>query len=417
MIAEKIYLSLYLQVLLITGLIMLFTREYVGELESFRLEISNIELALLLLYSFLTIIFSFYIYKFLSRKKYRFRNFKISFNKQRFAFFYFVWLLISFIFMKKTGVGVLFSQATSPYSPIFSFLNVNALFPIYYFLFRKSGCNRYIFWLTVALFVAYRLFQGWTGIFLLLFSFEIYIFLKSRVLNIYKRLLLIFLVPFLYILIGGMFYKYLYPIKNQIRGFGVIEINYVEAVVKLTNRMTNFPIAVGTYEKLEEVKKYYMQDNLLVKEFLVFFRPITPRAIMENKEFRSLNNNVLQPFYHNITSLTSSDIGILMYAISLFYCSPLDGVLWLTTSLAMMILAKIFYENIEQERGQFDFIFFLLIFRFFYTASLEHVFTDLIGVFYFVPILLFLGIIRIKKSYISYGKSNFSNNISNKFIP
>lgn len=406
MIAEKTYLSLYAQVLLVTGLIMLFTREYVGELETFHLQISNIELALLLLYSFLIIILSFYIYKLLSRKKYNFKNFTISFNKQRFALFYFIWLLISFVFMMTTGVGVLLSQATSPYSPIFGFLNVSALFPIFYFLFRESTFNRYVFWLTVVLFVTYKMFQGWSGVFLLLFSFELYIFFKNRVLNIYKRVAVIFLLPFLFILIGAIFYQYIYPIKNQIRGLDGSEITYVEAVVKLTNRMTNFPIAVGTYEKLEEVKDYFIQDNLAVKEFQGFFRPITPRTLMENKEFRSLNNNVLQPFYHDITASTSSDIGILMYIISLFYCSPLDAFLWLTTSLVMLIFAKIFYDNIEQERGQFDFVFFLLICSLFYTASLEIVFAyGFFGVLYFIPILLILGIIRIKKNILN--KVNF----------
>ena len=141
MIAEKTYLSLYGQVLLVTGLIMLFTREYVGELETFQLQISNIELILLLLYSFLSIILPFYMYKLLSSKKYYFKNFTISINKQRFELFYLIWLLISFVFMITTGVGVLLSQATSPYSPIFSFLNVSALFPIYYFVFRESTFN------------------------------------------------------------------------------------------------------------------------------------------------------------------------------------------------------------------------------------------------------------------------------------
>lgn len=406
MIAEKIYLSLYTQVLFVTGLIMLFTRKYVGELEPFHLQISNIELAFLLLYSFLTIILAFYLYKLLHRKKYNFKNFTISFNKQRFALFYLIWLLISFIFMITTGVGVLLSQATSPYSPIFSFLNVSALFPIFYFVFRESTFNRYVFWLTVVLFVVYKMFQGWSGVFLLLFSFELYIFFKHKVLNIYRRIAVIFFLPFLFILMGAIFYQYVYPIKNQIRGFGGNEITYIEAVVKLTNRMTNFPIAVGTYEKLEEVKDYYMQANLAVKEFQGFFRPISPRILMENKEFRSLNNNVLQPFYPDITASTSSDIGIFMYAISLFYCSPLDAFLWLTTSLVMIIFAKIFYDNIEQERGQFDFVFFLLIWSFFYTASLEIVFAyGFFGVLYFIPILLTLGIIRIKKNNLD--KVNF----------
>ncbi len=205
---------------------------------------------------------------------------------------------------------------------------------------------------------------------------------------------------------GSIFYQYVYPIKNKIRGLDGREITYIEAVVKLTNRMTNFPIAVGTYEKLEEVKDYYLEDNITLKEFQSFFRPISPRTLMENKEFRNLNNNVLQPFYNDITAATSSDIGILMYAISLFHSSPLDAFLWLTISLIMLIFAKIFFDNIEQERGQFDFVFFLLICSLFYTASLEIVFAyGFFGVLYFIPILLFLGIIRIKKNV--FNKESF----------
>lgn len=398
MLAEKIYLSFYIQVLIIIAFYILITGSYSGELHSFLLDISIFEVLILMIYSILSFVLLYYVYKIMVKKKLTLKSYKFRFNIKKFANFYFILLIISFIFMLSTGVGVVLSHATSPYSVIFNLFNVSVLFPIFYFLLRKSeDINIKYFWTIVIVFILYKLLQGWSGIIFTIFIFEVYFYYKDRYINKIKQIVIILLLPLIFILVGAKVYQEIYPIKNEIRGLGYHEIDYSNGLVKLVNRLTYFSISVGAYSKIDEIKEFYKKENIVLKESIGTFRPITPRFIMENKEFRSLNNNVLQPFFNDITPYTSSDIGIIMYAVNLFNASLLDGIVWIIILIIILFSSKFVYDNLSQYNGQFNFLFFILILKICTTASPEIIVGYyFFGILYFIPVLFILGILKLK---------------------
>jgi hypothetical protein len=400
MLVEKIYLSFYIQAIIIVASYMIFNGVYTGELHNSLLDTSGGEVFVLMLGSILSFIIAYYLYKVTIRKKIVYKKFTFKLNLTAFANFYFILLIASFIFMITTGVGVVLSHATSPYSLIFNFLNVSVIFPIFYFLLRESKeISKKYFFLIVAIFILYKLLQGWSGIILTIFIFELYFFYRNKHISKVKKIALIIFLPLLSILIGAKLYQEIYPIKNEIRGLGYHQIEYTDGLVKLVNRLTSFPISVGAYSKIDEIGEFYKEEGVFLKESVGTFRPVAPRAVMENKEFRSLNNNVLQPFFYNITTFTSSQIGILMYIANLFNASLIDGLVWIFLSSIMLFIAKFLYDNLSQFRGQLNFLYFMLILKFFVTASPEIVFGyHFFGILYFIPIFFILGILKIKKN-------------------
>ncbi|MFK7779652.1 MAG: oligosaccharide repeat unit polymerase [Candidatus Gracilibacteria bacterium] len=399
LLAEKIYISFYIQALVIIAIYMMFTGRYAGELHNFSLDITKEEVFILMIYSILSFIFAYYLYRMTIKKRLIIKKYVFKLNIVFFTNAYFILLITSFIFMINTGVGIVLSHATSQYSIIFGFLNVNTIFPFFYFLVRKSKeISRKYFFIIVTTFLIYRLLQGWSGIILSIFIFELYFYYKNKYIGKLKQIAIIVFLPLLFIFIGASLYQKVYPIKNEIRGLGYQNINYADGLVKLVNRLTYFPISVAAYSKMDEIKEFYQKEDIFLKESKGIFRPIIPRSIMENKEFRSLNNNVLQPFFPDITPYTSSDIGILMYVASLFNANWIDGLVVIILLITMLFIAKLVYDNLSQVRGQLDFLYFLLIVEIFTTTAPEIVFGyHFLGIFYFLPVLLIFGILKIQR--------------------
>jgi len=121
---------------------------------------------------------------------------------------------------------------------------------------------------------------------------------------------------------------------------------------------------------------------------------------MENKEFTSLTNDVLKTFYSDIRPTTSSDIGFLMYSYLLFFIDPVQAFIFIELALVLLIFGKITFDSLEQYPGQLRLLWFLLLFKFFYTASLEVVFSGMIGfIVFFIPLLFLFRIFKVKGIY------------------
>jgi hypothetical protein len=178
----------------------------------------------------------------------------------------------------------------------------------------------------------------------------------------------------------------------------VPEQSYIEGAMKLTSRLTNFPIAVGVYEKNQQVNRLYFEDEVAFKELQGFFRPITPRFIMPEKEFRSLNNNSRQAFIPGLSATTSNSFGAPIYSLTLFSISFLEGATWLFLSLLLLALMKIIFDKIEKYRGQMNILFFILLFDFYYAGALENFMGGTYAYMIFIlPTLLVLRIAKPKK--------------------
>lgn len=403
-IPEKIYVSLCITSLTLVAIYMIFTKQYAGELSQFQNYNKPIETALLLIYSIFGFIVAYLFYAVTRNRKIYLSTTPLRVNTHRLTSIFFCLVLSQLIFLLVTDVGRVGSQATNLYSPIFALLNVDVFFGFFYFLTRKSArVKKLYFGLVLFTYLVFKLLQGWSGVILVVFFFELYFYFKSRKIRPWCSVVIVVFLPLFLILSGGKLYHYIFPYKFEIRGMGISKINYSESVVHLTNRLTFFPIAVGAYEKNREIKLNILQDDASFREIKGFFRPFAPRFLMKNKEFRSINNLVIQAFYPDVTTTTSSDIGLIMYLITLFSSNMAEGLLWVLFTLVLLVINKIIIDSFEQYRGQLNFLYFLLIMKLYYSASPEMVFSyGSIGLLLLLPLLFVTGTVKIKKRAYEY---------------
>lgn len=401
---ERIYLVLYSFTATIVGLIILYKNEYVGELRGIKTNLMPIEIIVFIVIHIFLYISVYYFYKYTKDKKIKIHNVKLNINISKLNIFFFFLIVADLIFLISTGVGRLFSNASHPLSPVFAIFDATFFFPIYYFLVRENKYKK-LFIFNVILFVLYKILQGWSAILFLIAFYELYMYFKYK--DIRYSIIKIILLPIALIIIGSYFYKYVFEIKMEMRGQPGIQLNYLGSLDELTNRLTNIHMSLGSYEKIDEIRHFYLRENIFLKESQGFFKPILPRLLMENKDFRSLNNNVKQPFYDDFSADTSADIGIIMYTAILFYSDPMQAINYIIFTLLLLFLMKTMLDLLEQQRGQFDFIYFILLFSLVYTASLEHVFArGIFGTLYILPLLFMLGIIKIKLLTLKKGITN-----------
>lgn len=372
---------------------MFYSNEYVGEFSGFKLEITRIELFSIYFISILFMVISYFIYLIFKNRKIYLK--KIYVNKFKLSYFVFFILVAQIIFLYTTGVGRLLSESTSPYSPFFSAFSLSFIFPIYYFICRYSP-NKKFFWLNVFLYCLLEISKGWTSFLLIFFIFELHFFFNKRI-NYVNQLAATFVVLIIIFLLGGKVYQYVEPIKNEIRGLGYKEISFEDAISKFSSRLSYLPIAVGGYERHEKIDSLFSIDDHSFKEVVAIMRPLTPSFIMRDKDFATLNNDVLKLFYPNIRSTTSSDMGFFTYSYLLFYLDPTQFFIFLMLSIFLLIIGKLIFDSFEQFQNQLNLLWFLFLFKFFYTASLEVVFSSMLGfIMYIMPVMFLFGIVKLK---------------------
>lgn len=398
MAAARIFVSLYVVCLFFSIAHMGFIGDYNGELTGFRINMDVTLFILLSLLALISLLMPYFIsFKVLSVVRVSHVLFQVK--ELRFSLFFLIWVTLNHIFLFSAGVGRVLSESSSPYSPIFNLFLIDSLFYIYFFLFRE-GLYKKVFFINVVLFLTLKVLQGWSSIILVVFFFELFFYLKRS--DNFKNIGWVGSIAFSLILLfaGSFLYKYVYAIKNEIRGIPVSELTYIESIDKLSSRLTYLPIALGGIEKKADVVNYYLEEKMEYKEALASLRPLLPVGVMGDKDFRSLNNNVLQPFYPDITIRTSSDMGFFVYSYLLFSASPLDFLLWILTSISFFLVVWYVYQSFEVKKNDFSFLLFLMLFGFFYTASVEFVFSVyLIKIVFFIPVLWFFGVIKIRPRF------------------
>lgn len=183
----------------------------------------------------------------------------------------------------------------------------------------------------------------------------------------------VFVIPMVVIFLGGFVYQQVYVIKNHIRGnLAIMDISYLEGVQHLSTRLSMNSMSLGAYQNVDRIVDLYRAESLSLKESKALLRPVLPGQLMD-KNFRSLNNNIVQSYTPTITASTSSDFGIVMYYWVLGNASMYDAILSLILTLVFIVLAKIYFDTMCNGSGKFDFLFFLILFKFTYTVSLENV--------------------------------------------
>lgn len=376
---------------------MIFTGIGVGGAEDLRLTVSSMEIFILLLITILIFLFGYLFYVKTRRIKGIFLFPKLSVNTKKFNSFFLIIVLANIIFLLSTGVGVVGGSATSSYSWIFSALSIEQLFPFYYLLCREDKGK--LFWGNVILFSLFRILQGWTSFLLTIAIFEMFFFFKRHKLSKLTQISIIFNLPLLFILIGGKVYQYAYVLKNQIRYDITFYLSYIDGTIKFVERISNFPMAVTAYQNLNLIKVLYLSETLPIKEVLSIFRPLIPSFLMSYKEFRPINNVVVQSIYSTVSEATSTGIGLPMYITSLFYTDLASGLIWLFLIFFLFITIRSIMLSVERYPGQLDILYFLLILSVISNGSIEMVFSyGYIKLIYFIPFLLFFKVIKRKFS-------------------
>lgn len=257
------------------------------------------------------------------------------------------------------------------------------------------------FFINVLLFVLLELLKGWSGFLLTIFMFEIYFYIKrnssSRLLKI--PFLFSITLPFILLLSGGFLYKHIYILKNDIRGISVVSDNleYIDAVEMLSDRLTNFSTAAGVYSRYDSVVDIAKLQNEYA-EIKGFFRPLVPNFIMENKSFSALNNSAMLAFFPDYRDDSSVDLGFVMYYYVLFESRVSDAFFIVVFIVFFYVWFSVFFFKILSKNNQnINLLIFIMIFSLLYTSSNEMVFArgNIIILFY-IPMLFLFGIARVK---------------------
>ncbi|WP_238378208.1 oligosaccharide repeat unit polymerase, partial [Yersinia pestis] len=256
------------------------------------------------------------------------------------------------------------------------------------------------FFINVLLFVLLELLKGWSGFLLTIFMFEIYFYIKrnssSRLLKI--PFLFSITLPFILLLSGGFLYKHIYILKNDIRGISVVSDNleYIDAVEMLSDRLTNFSTAAGVYSRYDSVVDIAKLQNEYA-EIKGFFRPLVPNFIMENKSFSALNNSAMLAFFPDYRDDSSVDLGFVMYYYVLFESRVSDAFLSLFLSFFLCVVLSVIFKILSKNNQNINLLIFIMIFSLLYTSSNEMVFArgNIIILFY-IPMLFLFGIARVK---------------------
>ncbi|WP_162788058.1 oligosaccharide repeat unit polymerase, partial [Chromobacterium haemolyticum] len=378
----------------LSGILSIFqlseSKQLIGELDGFALRyIGGEEIALYIAANIFVGVFLWVVYQFLLKLRIRPKWGIVDIARLTLIFIIVVLCHIAFTLM--TGVGVVLSDATSPFSPLFAMLNPACIFPIWYILARQYHKSQAWVIVGLILYSILKIMQGWTGFLIVIFSIELFIAFKYRKekINARYRWLFICSLSFLLIPIGAIAYQAMYPMKMAARGVMVEQPTYSESLVKLTDRLTFVPMALGAMDSVKEISDFYQVNDYEFNETKTILRPLLPSFLMPDKTFRSLNNLVVYSYYNRVDNTTSSDLGLVAYLYVLYKCSPVDLLVWFFFCPVLLIFSKIALNGFEVKKNDCIFLTFFTLFQIYYTSSIEQVFSyGYVGLLFWMPLLI-----------------------------
>lgn len=393
-IVEKLVIHFYFFAHIILLLYMLFSNKLAGDFYGLNvnIDINRLEMLILFALVFISYVSIYIIYKHTVNTPVKL-NFRLSINKKKFDIFYFLLLIIQNIFVYSTGVGRVFSESTNRLSPIFALLNVDCLIGIYYIVCRRKG-KLYV--LNIILYIANNILRGWTGVILVIFFLELYSRYQKGMLQTILKKIWFLIPPFLFIG-GGFLYKLFYPIKIYIRLHYFESIPFYEAIVKLVNRISFFSSNVLAIQNNQVINELYWEQGIHLLELKTMFRSLLPRFFMPFKEFRIFANLVEKSLYPDISNSVSTEVGITSYIYNIFTTNLGEFIIWILGLIIGSLIIRIFYLLYEEKKGQLSFLWFLYLIDIVKVGSLSLLSTYYLYLLYMTPILLLLGVIKIKK--------------------
>lgn len=389
---EKLILNMYILINLYFGILILINKEYYSEFKFFPVQLEKFEVIIILLINILSFVSLYKIYKKISKKKLQLKNYKIILNKNKLNWIFFFITIIQIFFYLNTGIGKVGQSRSNNFSFIFNILNLDSFFLIYYVIARQ---NRRIFKLNVLLYIIFYLMRGWSGILFQIFIIEIYFQLKKR-----KILDLSFIYNIIILAIGGKIYQYLYSLKIFIRTNTVEKLNYLEGINKLLERLSVINHSLIGIQNLNKIKELYIKQGIYYTEIKGFFRPFLPNFLFpEGKDFRVLNNIIMQSVYSDISKNTSSGMGIFSYGYNIFNISIIEFFFWILFFLMINILYILIIKFliIATRKKELNILLFLWFVDFGLSGSLEMNNYGWPRIIIFLFLLYIFGVLKIYK--------------------
>ena len=391
---EKAIICFYIFAHFIGLIYMIQSKKLAGDFYGMNVPVTLSTLELILAFALtITIYFLFYmLYKLSAIRKIAIK-YKFSLNKNLFDRFYFILLLAQTVFVLTTGVGRVFSGANSRFSFIFSILNIDCIFGIYFFLCRR---RKFIYILNISLFLFNNFIRGWFGVVLTLFFYETYCQIQKGTLKRYSNKLWWSVPPILF-MGGGLIYKLVYPIKMYIRLHERVSLSYLDAVIKLMNRISFFPVSILAFQNVNQISKLYNWQNINFLEIKTMLRPILPRFLMPFKEFRVFSNLIEMTLYPDIPNTVSTEMGVVSYFYVLIKTNLCELIFWIFFICAVSLFVKIIFQMFCEYDGQLDFLWFLFLIDLIKVGSLSTLSYYYLYFFYLIPIMFAIGVIKIKR--------------------
>lgn len=398
----KIYTKMHVFATLIIGAMTIINYESYGEAAYLNLKLERVELMIILALQCLTMCFAYPFFLYTKKKKIVIKgipSYKFEIQKSKIDVFVMIILIAQILFTLQTGNGVVNGTVNSNLSFLFNIFKIQNFMPLYYMVARDT--KKATYWINIVLYCIYQFCCGWSSFIMIIAFYELFLFAKygkkDRLLNIiYKFNSIATIAAFG---IGGYIYKYAYSIKNSIRyGFEFPPLDYMEGLEKLVSRLTNFPISVLGVQNHAAIAELYQKQGVWNWEVLSIFRSLIPGFLMPNKTYRSFSNLVLQSLYPNLSSNTSSGYCCWIYWANILEANFFCFILFIIVTVVLLIISKKIIYAFDDGSGKVDILYFLLIFNFFNGASVESLFAyNYIGLIYILPIMIFLGFIRVKK--------------------
>lgn len=404
----KIYVLFYLFSSIFIGVSTIINYQMYGEAMSVHLTLDKIDLIFLLILHCSTLLATIPLFKATKNLWIRFKknHIRIYFViDKKINVFVFIVLFLQLLFSLYSGNGVVGQDQDAPNSIIALFMNmlkISQFMPIYYVVARNV--KKKIYWLNIMLWLIYQLACGWSQIILQIFILEFYLRIKTGSSGKFVQLLykLNVLVSPILLMGGAIIYKYAWALKNTIRnGYIFLPLNYPDALSALISRFTSYPITVTAFQNQNKISALYQLQGIRFADIRAIFRPLLPGILMPNKSFRTLNNLVMQSIYPNITNTTSSGYCPWLIWWNLFSSDILDFLVYVVIFLLLFIISKTIIYMFDDGTKNVEILYFLLVFQFLSGSSAETMFGyGYIGLIYFIPIMVFFKIIRIKKGII-----------------
>ena len=223
--------------------------------------------------------------------------------------------------------------------------------------------------------------------------------IETKKINILKIAVNI-LVCFLLIVMGGMVYRYVQPIKFAIRNRTTdwVKIPLNVGIKNLAERISYLSDSVRTIENKDVILRYYLNQGNIWLETKAVFKPFIPGFIMKNKIFMNMSNCISSGFLGVPVMNTSISISSPLHLYLLFCIDYKLGLVQMILFFITLSLNLKLFRHFEIYVGQFDFLVFYTIMKFTLTANLEVLFTQTYVKWIFLfPIFILLGCIKNKK--------------------